>query len=212
MEAQFWHERWRRNEIGFHESAPNALLVKHFRQLSLQQGRRVFLPLCGKTRDIGWLLSQGFRVCGAELSRTAVNQLFDALGLDPTIEARGDLTQLSAERLDIFVGDIFDVSADLLGPVDATYDRAALVALPAAMRKSYAAHMRQTTASAPQLLICFEYDQDLMEGPPFSIPEDEVVALYGGHYEISKLEAVDVPGGLKGQCAATEVAWWLRGK
>lgn len=28
---------------------------------------RIFLPLCGKTLDIGWLLERGYRVVGAEL-------------------------------------------------------------------------------------------------------------------------------------------------
>jgi thiopurine S-methyltransferase len=58
-------------------------------------------------------------------------------------------------------------------------------------------------------LICFEYDQARMQGPPFSISENEIVGLYGRQYELRKLAAVDVPGGLKGQCGATEVAWLL---
>ncbi|MGW8369185.1 MAG: thiopurine S-methyltransferase [Gammaproteobacteria bacterium] len=210
MHADFWHERWRSNEIGFHESQPNALFVRYVGHLSLEPGSRVFLPLCGKTRDIGWSLAQGFRVSGIELSRDAVEQLFDELGLTPTISDHGELQRFSADDLDIFVGDIFALSADLLGPVDASYDRAALVALPEDMRRRYAVQLEAITHSAPQLLICFEYDQSQMAGPPFSITRDEVVALYGDHYRISRLAAVDVPGGLKGQCAATEVAWLLQ--
>ena len=59
MEPDFWHQRWHNNEIGFHESKVNPALVKHLSSIELASGSRVFVPLCGKTLDIGWLLSQG---------------------------------------------------------------------------------------------------------------------------------------------------------
>ena len=71
MEHSFWHSKWQKNEIGFHEPEGNALLVKHAHVL-LSGGEqsshpiRIFVPLCGKTRDIAWLLSQGVEVVGAE--------------------------------------------------------------------------------------------------------------------------------------------------
>lgn len=210
MDAKFWHERWQKNEIAFHEAEPNGLLVPNFEQLSLEAGSRVFVPLCGKTADIGWLVSRGFRVCGVELSQDAVEQLFGALGVRPRIGDRGSLQQYSAHGVDIFVGDIFALSGSVLGSVDAIYDRAALVALPEDMRRRYAAHLRAMTQTAPQLLISFEYDQASMAGPPFSIPKAEIVGLYGDAYDIERVAERDVPGGLKGTCAATEVAWVLR--
>jgi thiopurine S-methyltransferase len=212
MDSEFWLERWRTDQIGFHEGHPNELLVQNFGHLGLAQGARVFLPLCGKTVDIAWLIDQGFSACGVELSRTAVEELFEALAVKPAVTPRGALTQYSAGNLDIFVGDVFALSADLLGPVDATYDRAALVALPEPMRARYSAQLREITALAPELLICFEYDQNLIDGPPFSIAESDIEALYGDHYAIRKLASVDVSGGLKGLCPATEVAWLLRRK
>lgn len=212
MDTEFWLERWRANEIGFHEGHPNELLVQTLRHLGLAKGARIFLPLCGKTVDIAWLIDRGFSVCGIELSRTAVEQLFESLDVKPVVTKRNALTQYSAGNLDIFVGDVFALSADLLGPVDATYDRAALVALPERMRARYAAQLREITALAPELLICFEYDQRLMDGPPFSIDESEIEALYGDDYGIRKLAAADVAGGLKGLIPATEVAWLLEKK
>lgn len=114
-----------------------------------------------------------------------------------------------APSLDIFVGDLFDLTGENLGPVDAVYDRAALVALPESMRRRYAAHLSQITRKAPRLLICFEYDQSQLEGPPFSIDDREVKEIYGEGYESIFLESVDVPGGLKGKCAAKEKVWRL---
>lgn len=209
MDPDFWRARWENNQTGFHEGKPNAFLVQHFARLSLAAGARVFVPLCGKTRDISWLLAQGYRVVGAELSRIAVEQLFAELGVAPVVSAAGPLTRFSAPALDVFMGDIFDLSRAALGPVDAVYDRAALVALPAPLRARYAAHVVDITAAAPQLLISFAYDQSVMDGPPFSVAPEEARALYGAAYLISQLESMPVPGGLKGRCEATEHVFLL---
>lgn len=209
MDADFWHRKWENNDIGFHEGAANPLLVKHFPALSLVKGGRVFLPLCGKTLDIHWLLGNGYRVVGAELSKLAVEQLFAELGAEPTVSDCGTTKRYSTRNLDIFVGDIFQVSRQLLGPVEAIYDRAALVALPEETRGRYAAHLMEITVQAPQLLICFEYNQSLMAGPPFSIVSEEVIRYYGDTYELTLLDRVEIPGGFKGKIPAKEGVWLL---
>jgi thiopurine S-methyltransferase len=207
MDADFWHEKWRKQEIAFHERQANPLLVKHFDELSLSPGSRVFVPLCGKTLDISWLRERGHRVAGAELSRTAVEQLFEQLELTPRIVA-GTVDRYSADNVDIFVGDIFHLTSAMLGPIDAVYDRAALVAFPHGMRHRYTAHLKAITGVSPQLLITYEYDQQQMAGPPFSVPSDEVQQLYGNSHRVRHLERVGVVGGLKG-CAAAEQVYLL---
>jgi thiopurine S-methyltransferase len=213
MQADFWHERWSNNQIGFHESAVNPLLVTHFAALGVAKPARVFLPLCGKTLDIDWLLAKGYRVAGAELSALAVKALFDRLGLAPKVEVAGegarDVTRWSAAGLDVFVGDIFALSAAKLGSVDAVYDRAALIALPPDMRKRYAAHLNVLAKGAPQLLVTLDYDQSQIAGPPFSVGEGEVRRHYGER-AIALLSSQELPGGLKGTCSATESAWFIR--
>lgn len=209
MEIDFWLQRWEKMEIGFHLSEANPLLVDHFSELSLQPGARVFLPLCGKTRDIAWLLANGYRVAGAELSEIAIKELFQELGMQPKVTKVGNLAHYSGNGVDIFVGDIFELTADLLGPVNAVYDRAALVALPATMRGEYTQHLVQLTQTAKQLLICFEYDQTLMAGPPFSVDGAEVHQHYDSAYQLRCIASPEVAGGLKGLCAATEHVWLL---
>lgn len=210
MDADFWHSRWASNNIAFHEGAPNSLLTQYFARLQLVDNSRVFLPLCGKTRDIAWLRAQGYQVVGAELSRMAIEQLFAELTLEPEITQHSGLEKFSAAGIDIWVGDIFQLCAAQLGRVDAIYDRAALVALPAAMREHYTTHLRTISGQAPQLLICFVYDQRLQDGPPFSIDANEVQRHYAAHYSVQCLDEVEVPGGLKGRCAATEQVWLLK--
>ena len=210
MDTSFWLQRWEKNVIGFHKSEANPVLVKYFTQLSLVKGSRVFVPLCGKTLDIAWLLSNGYRVAGAELIEMAIEQLFAELEVEPKISDVGEVRRYSAENIDIFVGNIFDVSSKVLGPVDTIYDRAALVALPEEMRNRYTAHLMEVTDKAPQLLITYEYDQNLMEGPPFSVSEEEVNQHYGDNYDLTLIVSANVPGGLKGKCAAKENAWLLQ--
>jgi thiopurine S-methyltransferase len=210
MHHDFWHQKWENNEIGFHLPDANPLLVKHFSTLNLKQGARVFLPLCGKTLDIAWLLAQGCRVAGAELSAIATEDLFQSLNLIPTITKLGEITHYSATNIDMFVGDIFKVTPAMLGNVDAVYDRAALVALPDDMRKTYSTHLMELTNKVAQLLICFEYEQSMHAGPPFSICADEVERHYQAVYDSILLASEEIADGLKGKYPATEQVWWLK--
>ncbi len=209
MDASFWHKRWELGETSFHEEQANGLLIKYFGMLNLMKGSRVFVPLCGKTQDIPWLLTQGYEVVGAELSEIAVKELYEGLGIEPVISNKGSLIHYQGENIDIFVGDIFDMTADNLKLVDAVYDRAALVALPQPMRDQYTVHLIKITETAPQLMICFEYDQSVMKGPPFSVSAKEVLGHYDSTYSLSLLESRDVEGGLKGNAMATEMVWLL---
>jgi thiopurine S-methyltransferase len=156
-------------------------------------------------------MAKGHPVAGAELSEIAVRQLFDDLGVAPDVTAEGALTRYAAKGLVVFAGDIFDLDRQTLGPVDAVYDRAALVALPQDMRGRYAAHVTDLAGRAPQLLLSFAYDQSVMPGPPFSVPDAEVRKLYGGAYDLTVLATAPVPGGLKGICPADETVWLMRG-
>ncbi|MCE9599765.1 MAG: thiopurine S-methyltransferase [Spirochaetia bacterium] len=212
MDASFWLRKWAENDIAFHESQANPNLVKYFGDLGVRKGGRVFVPLCGKTLDIAWLLARGYRVAGAELSEVAIRQLFAGLGMEPRVTEVGKLKHFQGTGIDIFVGDIFDLSSDVLGPVDAIYDRAALVALPGEMRQRYTAHTIDLTRNAPQLLICYTYEESSMKGPPFSISDQEVEQHYSKQFELRLVDTGPVSGGLKGNFEVTENVWLLKSK
>lgn len=209
MDRSFWQERWSKNEIAFHLKEVNPSLVKYFNQLALPKSSRIFLPLCGKTLDISWLLANGYHVVGVELSSIAIEQLFAQLGVQPKISKVGELELYSANNIDIFIGDIFSLTEEILGQVDAVYDRAALVALTEELRFKYSKHLVKITTAVQQLLICYVYDQELLAGPPFSVNEAEVMRHYQTFYNLTKLEVIEIPGGLKGKCEATEEIWLL---
>lgn len=209
MQHSFWENKWKSGNIGFHQAQINPQLIQHFQLLNLINNARVFVPLCGKTHDISWLLNQGYQVVGAELSELAVNQLFIQLGLTPKIERRDKLICYSAAQIEIFVGDIFLLNSKLLGPVDAIYDRAALIALPEQIRIQYATLLIEITNTAPQLLLTFDYDQQLMQGPPFALDEQNLQGYYCDSYALKLIERSQLTGGLKGIVAATASAWQL---
>lgn len=209
MDSNFWFNKWANKETSFHKSQPNPLLIAHIEALSLAEDSLIFIPLCGKTLDIEWLLSEGYRIVGVELVETAIEQLFTELGVVPTISHIGEIKHYKAKNIDIYVCNIFVLSQKLLGPVNAIYDRAALIALPKETRTQYTAHLMEITNKAPQLLIVCHYDQSLMQGPPFSIDYDEISRHYEDSYTVTLLESSNIQGGIKGKYEAKDNVWLL---
>jgi thiopurine S-methyltransferase len=212
MDKGFWHNKWETGEIAFHLPEVNPALAANFKALNLDAAARVFVPLCGKTLDISWLLARGCHVVGAELSELAVQQLFERLRMEPDVSDHDWGRLYKGEGIDLFVGDIFDLSGETIGAVDAVYDRAALVALPAEMRARYTRHLVEITGVSKQLLITYEYDQSKMPGPPFSVSNEEVGRHYSQAYRLGHLSSTEVPGSLKRQVEAFENIWLLEPK
>ncbi len=196
MEHTFWHNKWEINQVGFHLDYVHPLLKRNLElfQVSsvLKKPEKIFIPLCGKTLDIGFLLSQGYDIVAIELSDIAVKEVFNQLEIVPVICSwlGGEVYQY--ENLTIFVGDYFSLTQKDLGQISFVYDRAALIALPEKMRLEYAQHMARITQYAPQLLITLDYEQSIAGGPPFAVSSEEVEALYGGTYPIQLLEEADI--------------------
>lgn len=168
MKAEFWLERWQRNEIGFHQGEINAHLQEFWGGLQLPAGSEVFVPLCGKSRDLLWLRAQGHRVLGVELSPLAVEDFFLENELKPQVRSHGIFDSWSCDGVTLLCGDFFELEAADLKGVAAVYDRASLVALPPEMRERYAQHLhRILPARVPMLLVTMDYPQAEMSGPPF---------------------------------------------
>lgn len=193
MNPDFWVSRWREGQIGFHEGAPNTFLRAHVARLGA--ARRVLVPLCGKSADLAFLAAQGHAVVGVELVEDAVRAFFAEHGLTPTVTARGALTEYACGAITLLAGDVFATTPALLGPIDALYDRAALIALPEELRVRYVAHLRALLPrGADGLVVTVEYPQEAMSGPPFSVPEAEVRRLFDG-ISIERIDRRPAEGG-----------------
>jgi len=220
MDATFWQNRWAKQKIGFHEPVANPKLIKYFDTLQLASGSRIFVPLCGMTYDIAWLAEQGHDVVGAELVESAVAGLFDSLKVVPTITQHRNLTLYHADyagrAIDVWAGDIFNLTANDIGQVDAIYDRAALVALPDIspdyLRSRYAQQLIDLTNGARQLLVTFDFDQEQRPGPPFAIPTEQLQRYYADDYELQSLEDVYLEAVLRDGTPGWSLVWLLREK
>jgi thiopurine S-methyltransferase len=61
------------------------------------------------------------------------------------------------------------------------------------MRQAYAAHLQKILPPRTiTLLVNFEYPQEQMQGPPFSVPESEIRALFEPVAEVSCLHEQDI--------------------
>jgi thiopurine S-methyltransferase len=193
MKKDFWLERWEREEIGFHQDELNPYLLQYWHELHLARDSLVFVPLCGKSRDMSWLREQGHRVLGVELSAIAVQAFFRENGHTPQHATVGKFDRCEADGIRILCGDFFDLGKDDLAKVSAVYDRASLIALPPEMRERYVRHLVSILPPATRiLLVTVDYPQAEMQGPPFSVTPGEVEALYREHAEVRLLAQPDV--------------------
>lgn len=192
MHHEFWHQRWQQNQIGFHKHEVNPHLQQQWPKLAVEPNSRVFVPMCGKSIDMLWLLAQGYQVVGVELSPLAVEAFFSNNDLQPTLRQQGDFLISEIDGLQIFCGDFFALQPANLGKIDSVYDRAALVALPNDMRLDYVSRMSALLEPGVSiLLVTFDYPQHEMSGPPFSVPSEEVEKLYHAWCDIELLVSED---------------------
>ena len=204
MEKDFWLQRWQKGEIGFHQESLNPYLGHFYGDkgpaLEKRQALKVFVPLCGRSLDMLWLAQNGYEVLGIECSEIAVKDFFENHQLDyQVVEGKvftryiSDASAEGRSRIEILLGDFFDlVPSDLEGVTD-IYDRASMIALPEEMRLEYSRKMTELQASGIRaLLITLTYPQGEMDGPPFSITEEEINEYYGESFKIDKLLAKNI--------------------
>ncbi len=216
MDPAFWTKRWQDNDIGFHQPDGHDLLRRLWPTLDVPQGAAAFVPLSGKSLDMRWLAERGHRVVGAELSEIAVDQFFASAGLTPAESRDGPFLVKSAGPYVLYCGDMFDLAPRHLPGVTAAYDRAALIALPTTMRPRYAECLAKLSAAGTVvLLISVEYPEGEIDGPPFSVSEEEIRRLFAESFEIGILETRDGLAGSanlksRGVTRLVETAYALR--
>jgi len=195
MKHAFWHERWSENRIGFHQSDFNRWLTQYWSTLGLSGDESVFVPLCGKSRDMLWLREQGHQVTGVELSDLACRDFFAEQGVDIDAIDVGDFHRRKRDGICLLAGDVFKTTRAALNNPRAIYDRAALIALPPEMRVGYVAHITKLTEAGDQiLLIALEYENPRNE-PPFSVKGDEVQRLFSNDFVIEELDSANLNEG-----------------
>jgi len=171
-----WLDRWASGRTGWHEVDGNAGLKSNWpvgKNIS-----RVLVPLCGKSSDLIWLARQGYEVVGVELAEKAIHEFFVDHDLVYRATSGPYLDRYSADDLPItiYCGDYFKFDAPVF---DALYDRGALVAVPDWLRRAYIEHTKKLLCpGALRMVITLEYDQSIVQGPPFSVLPGEIVGYW----------------------------------
>jgi len=193
MQAEFWQQCWQQQRIGFHQAQWHPWLAILTSQLALTRPQRCFVPLCGKSLDMLWWAELG-TVIGAELSSLACEQFYLEQDWPVTVQPAGEHQSYLHPQVTILQGDFFALQPEQLGAVELIYDRAALIALPEAMRREYVRKLRQLCPVGRMMLLTFDYPQQEMTGPPFSVPDSEVRQLFSFADRIELLAVRNLTG------------------
>jgi thiopurine S-methyltransferase len=190
MEHEFWFERWRNNQLGFHLGEANRHLVAHAAKLA-PQPTRVLVPLAGKSRDLAFLRGLGHEVVGVEFIEQAGLAFFEESGLDPAAGRLGPHPVFRADGITMVLDDFFQLDAAAVGRFPAIYDRAALVAVEPDTRAAYVRKLRQLATDDARLLLV-SFDHDIGAGPPFSLPGPELTELLAGQFTLELIADLDI--------------------
>src|SRR4051812_17568615 len=110
--AKYWKGRWERGETAWHQAEPEPNMVSFFSGLA---PTRVLVPLCGKSRDLLWLASQGHEVVGVELSELACQSFFEENHLPFEKINERDAITFRGAQVSILNRDILSTTPELLG-------------------------------------------------------------------------------------------------
>ncbi|XP_074063254.1 thiopurine S-methyltransferase [Macrotis lagotis] len=198
LTLDYWHEKWKIHNIGFHQEQGNKLLKKHMNTfLDGRNGLRVFFPLCGKAVEMKWFADLGHSVVGVEISQLAIQEFFTEQNLSYSEESVAGISgakvfKSSSGNITLYCCSIFDLPRANVGKFDRIWDRGALVAINPDDRERYAKLMLSMMEKGfHYLLATVSYDPTKHPGPPFYVPDSEVKSLFGSTCNIQCLEEVD---------------------
>ncbi|MCW8996169.1 MAG: thiopurine S-methyltransferase [Psychromonas sp.] len=187
MSNKEWKEKWKRNDIAFHQQGVNPLLQNYLPSLALSADDCLLVPLCGKSVDMDWLAKSGFHVIGIELSNIAIQAYFDALQVKPERQPHGRFIRWSYENIEIWCGDIFDLTLADMSGIKALYDRASLTTFPADRRAAYVRHFSENLPKDCQILLITDETPDEQQLESVKTIDSEIIALYAADYQIDLL-------------------------
>ncbi len=201
-----WLNFWENNQTSWHSDEVTRELVEHIELFDLIIGDKIFVPLCGKSLDMLYIINQGFSVVGVEISEIGVKQFFTENNLNYKVTSVDAFDLYSSDNLEIYCGDFFSLTSKHLADVSAVFDRKALIALEPEVRQKYVKHLNDIIPfDARILLVTLNYPQHQMSGPPFSVDKSEVMSLFSMAYECRELESFnDIENGSKLASAAVD--------
>ena len=187
-----WLDRWKKGTTGWHRSDINPQLLENINQLAKTRPQKIFVPLCGASLDMKYLINQEFHVVGVELSPLAIDLFFKENKIEHKVSKVEDFDLYQGKNIDIYCGDFFRLKKNYLNGASCVYDRAALIALNPDLQKKYVRHLKDILPNSSKiLLLTMFYPQNEMEGPPYSVGDGSVEDLFSDSKEIKKISSVN---------------------
>ena len=137
---------------------------------------KVFVPGCGRGFDALYIADQeGAEVTGFDISPTAV-------------KAAKDLAkEKKTSGINFVVGDLFDLSKEMLGAFDWVVEHTCLSGMPPSFRPAYFDAIYSVLPPGGRVFAIWFVDPEMEpgeSGPPFGISKKEVADLAGDRFEL----------------------------
>lgn len=195
--VSYWQTRWIEGQSQWHSNEPHFSLVKYLEKL--KDGREnltIFVPLCGKSGDLLFLYKQGFNVIGLEGVTWVVESFFTENALECHKEVVPEIDGFKYEtqdgRLKVFSCDIFNMDPNVMGKVDAVFDRGSFEAIYEEDRPRYLELMAKILAPKFRIILNgYEYDNTVFKGPPRHVDHKVVQDMYGNLGKVEILEETE---------------------
>ncbi|XP_070556819.1 probable thiopurine S-methyltransferase isoform X1 [Ptychodera flava] len=198
MTPETWNERWKQGRAGFHINHVSDMMKDQKDLLTNgREGISVFFPMCGKSFDMKWLADLGYKIIGVEYSEIAITSFFQEQKIDYTTQPVDRMSNCTLyksldERIKIYQCDIFKISSEITGQVDAIWDRGAFNAIMYKERRKYGEMiLPMMKADTRYLLLTSIYDKSQMTAPPQCIPIEEVLEIFGARCTVQKIAEYD---------------------
>ncbi|XP_070556946.1 probable thiopurine S-methyltransferase isoform X2 [Ptychodera flava] len=197
-EGNYWHKKWKVNDIGFHKDTVNECLINNMNLLTGGKKQvKIFVSLCGKSPDLKWLADQGHDVIGLEFSELATKSFFEEQHLNYTVSPVETIQGASVFKADdcqiqIYCCDFFAFTSAIAGQFDAVWDRHAFGAVLPKRRTQYSENlMSLMKPDGNCLMMTAQYDATVMQGPPFNVRTELIQEFFGDRCDIRKIEQGD---------------------
>ena len=188
-----WQDYWDGETPLWQLDNPNPDLVKYFPDFlkdgKTAQGRRVFIPLCGRNLDVKWFYDQGFTVVGVDFVEKPIRKFFGEHSIPVNVqelESGYKVFTSSDKRLSLIVGDLFGVDENLVGgKFDYFYVRASLDGESRPIYVGILHHFLKPGAVG--LMESVEYDTKWNSSHPYPLYAKDLSDLYGDKFSFEKL-------------------------
>ncbi|EDV20790.1 expressed hypothetical protein [Trichoplax adhaerens] len=184
--ADGWRDIWEKGQLDQSAEKVQAQLVQfHSLLLAPQRTNRIFVPMCGKAKDLLWLAGKGATVVGTEFAAYACesffkdnNVPFDVVDLDG-VNGKAYFSTDDKLNITIYQCDHYLLTSSMVGfTFDGVWDRGSFNSVPTKDRNKYVNHMKTLlTSTATMLVVVVEYEIISQSDERHNIPSAEECLL-----------------------------------